>query len=237
MTDGRGAKYLRVPLKDAYGRDARFDKVDGWRGYSVVAYPGRGIHYYLGDDVGLVHSYVDSVGVMNGVKYYYAVVSYDRGDSLGIPPSECTMKVVVDPISGEEELDENVVSVIPGDRAIGYVGPEVSRFVDGVKFKHTSGRGTGRLEVEVLNDLEVRDMGYWIWFEGSGDSLRWNVVSDEERVDRVDFVDTVWKKLSGLPLASSVKVSSYQEGVDYVVDYNRGMLYTGQRIRVLRMLS
>ena len=67
VTDGRGAKYLRVPLKDAYGRDARFDKVDGWRGFSVVAYPGRGILYYLGDDVGLVHSYVDSVGVMNGV--------------------------------------------------------------------------------------------------------------------------------------------------------------------------
>ena len=53
---------------------------------------GIGIHLlmmlvlmvFLGDDVGLVHSYVDSVGVMNGVKYYYAVVSYDRGDSLGI---------------------------------------------------------------------------------------------------------------------------------------------------------
>ena len=27
VPDGRGAKYLRVPLKDAYGRDARFDKV------------------------------------------------------------------------------------------------------------------------------------------------------------------------------------------------------------------
>ena len=61
-----------------------------------------------------------------------------------------------------------MVSVIPGDRAIGYVGPEVSRFVDGVRFKHTSGRGTGKVEVEGLNDLEVRDMGYWIWFEGSG---------------------------------------------------------------------
>ena len=65
------------------------------------------------------------------------------------------MKVVVDPISGEDELDENVVSVIPGDRAIGYVGPEVCRFVDGVRFKHTSGRGTGKVEVEVLNDLEI----------------------------------------------------------------------------------
>jgi len=224
ITDGRGAKYLRVPLKDAYGRDARFDKVNGWRGYSVVPYPGRGIHYYLGDDVGLVHSYVDSVGVMNGVKYYYAVVSYDRGDSLGIPPSECTMKVVVDPISGEEELDENVVSVIPGDRAIGYVGPEVSRFVDGVRFKHTSGRGTGKVEVEVLNDLEVRDMGYWIWFEGSGDSLRWNVVPDEEKIDRINFADTIWVKLSSLPLRGSIVVSNYREGVDYAIDYNRGLI-------------
>ena len=52
-----------------------------------------------------MHSYVDCVGVMNGVMYYYAVVSYDRGDSLGIPPSECTMKVVVDPISGEERVE------------------------------------------------------------------------------------------------------------------------------------
>ena len=43
-------------------------------------------------------------------------------------------------------------------------------------------------------------------------------------MDRVDFVDTVWKKLSGLPLASSVKVSRYQEGVDYVVDYYRGLI-------------
>jgi hypothetical protein len=224
ITDGRGASYLRVPLKDAFGRDARFDRVDGWRGYSVVAYPGRGIHYYLGDDVGLVHSYVDSVGVMNGVKYYYAVVSYDRGDSVGIPPTECTMKVVVDPISGEEELDENVVSVIPGGRAIGYVGPEVSEFVDGVRFRHVKGRGTGRIRVEVLNDLKVRDMGYSLVFRGSGDSLRWSVIPDEEVVVKFDFVDTVWKKLEYLPLEGKVRVEGYREGVDYLVDYGRGLV-------------
>jgi hypothetical protein len=224
ITDGRGASYLRVPLKDAFGRDARFDRVDGWRGYSVVAYPGRGIHYYLGDDVGLVHSYVDSVGVMNGVKYYYAVVSYDRGDSVGIPPTECTMKVVVDPISGEEELDENVVSVIPGGRAIGYVGPEVSEFEDGVRFRHVKGRGTGRIRVEVLNDLKVRDMGYSLVFRGSGDSLRWSVIPDEEVVVKFDFVDTVWKKLEYLPLEGGVRVEGYREGVDYLVDYGRGLV-------------
>ncbi len=223
ITDGRGVSYLRVPLRDGFGREARFDKVDGWRGYSVVSYPGRGVHYYLGDDVGLVHSYVDSVGVRNGVKYYYAVVSYDRGDSLGIPPSECTMKVVVDPISGEEELDENVVSVVAGGRAIGYVGPDVSVVVDGVRFRHESGRGTGRVKVEVLNDLEVRDMGYSIWFEGSGDSLRWNVVSDEELVERFDFVDSLWRRLSRLPFGV-VRVEGFDEGFDYEVDYVRGLI-------------
>ncbi len=224
ITDGKGTKYLRVPVKDAFGRDARFDKINGWRGYSVVPYPGRGIHYYLGDDLGLVHSYVDSVGVMNGVKYYYAVVSYDRGDSVGIPPTECTMKAVLDPISGEEELDENVVSVIPGDRAIGYVGPDVPKTAGGEKFKHIKGRGTGRIKVEVLNDLEVRDMVYYVWFEGNGDSLRWNVVPDELKTERYDFVDTVWKKLSGMPVEGTVEVQGYSEKVDYLVDYERGLI-------------
>ena len=52
--------------------------------------------------------------------------------------------------------------------------------------------------MEVLYDFEVRDMGYWIWFEGSGDSVRWNVVPDEEKIDRINFADTIWVKLSSL---------------------------------------
>ncbi len=87
-----------------------------------------------------------------------------------------------------------------------------------------SGRGTGKIEVEVLNDLEVRDMGYRIWFEGSGDSLRWNVVADEEMIERFDFVDTLWKKLSKLPLEGRVRVGGYVEGQDYKVDYGRGLI-------------
>ena len=42
--------------------------------------------------------------------------------------------------------------------AIGYVGPEVSRFVDGVRFKHTSGRGTGKVEAKLVG-LESRSTG------------------------------------------------------------------------------
>ena len=94
------------------------------------------------------YSYVDSVGVMNGRwdlgedimflergstnrttwQVYFervkesvgdSVVSYDRGDSLGIPPSECTMKVVLSRITAE----------VSGDGRIGYVVSDLEGFI------------------------------------------------------------------------------------------------------------
>ena len=38
----------------------------------------NGVHYYMGDDTGLQHSFIDE-DVVNGRTYYYAVVSYDAG--------------------------------------------------------------------------------------------------------------------------------------------------------------
>ena len=70
--------------------------------------------YYLGDNSGLVHTFVDSNEVRNGQTYYYAVVAYDHGDSLGIPPSETTKKISSDPISSKLIFDDNTVQVIPG---------------------------------------------------------------------------------------------------------------------------
>jgi hypothetical protein len=61
-------------------------------------------------------------------------------------------------------------------------------------------------------------------FRGSGDSLRWSVIPDEEVVVKFDFVDTVWKKLEYLPLEGGVRVEGYREGVDYLVDYGRGLV-------------
>jgi len=84
-----------------------------------VPFQGRGVHYYLGDNAGLRHSFVDSNGVINGQTYYYGLVAYDHGDSLGIPPTETTKKISVDPITGKLVFDSNTASVIPGPRASG----------------------------------------------------------------------------------------------------------------------
>lgn len=124
---------------------------DYWKGYHPVAYQGRGVHYFLGNNRGLVHSYVDSNKVINGQTYYYAVVAYDHGDSLGIPPTETTKKITVDPITNQLQFDVNTVMVIPGPRASGYVVTPTST----KSLVHESGIGNGDVTLEVLNDLIV----------------------------------------------------------------------------------
>jgi hypothetical protein len=44
----------------------------------VIKYPGNGVHFYMGDDTGLKHYYIDN-DVQNGRTYYYAIVAYDKG--------------------------------------------------------------------------------------------------------------------------------------------------------------
>ena len=48
--------------------------------------------------------FVDSNNVVNGQTYYYAVVSYDHGDSeLMVAPAECSKTITVNPETGEEK--------------------------------------------------------------------------------------------------------------------------------------
>ena len=79
ITDGRGAAYLYQPLTDINGFETKWDLINEWKGYHPVSYLGRGLHYYLGDNTGLIHSFTDTNNVINGQTYYYAVVAYDHG--------------------------------------------------------------------------------------------------------------------------------------------------------------
>ncbi|MFQ5584807.1 MAG: hypothetical protein ACE5GL_10265, partial [Calditrichia bacterium] len=82
ITDGQGVKTLLKPL-------AQFDLDDGIKGFHPVDI--NGIKYYLGDDTGLRHSWVDS-NVVNGQRYFYAVTAYDFGFEFGdIPPTETSV--------------------------------------------------------------------------------------------------------------------------------------------------
>ena len=163
ISDGKATPFLLEPLKTYSGAECKWDLVNDWKGYHPVAYQGRGIHYYLGDNTGLVHSFVDSNNVINGQTYYYALVAYDHGDSLNFAPTETTKKITVDPITSKVILDKNTAAVIPGPRASGYIPP----VIDNSNLVQEDGIGNGVVDFSVLNDLMVDNNEYELFFSDS----------------------------------------------------------------------
>ena len=148
ITDANGSKFLFEPLKMFNGAPARFDLDNDYFGMSSVVYPGRGAYYTLGDNTGLVHSYVDSNNVLNGQTYYYAVVSYDHGsEELQIPPSECSKTVTVNPTTNELIIDVNTIRIVPSTPAIGLVRGTIKDNL----IEHRAGVTTGKIILDIVD--------------------------------------------------------------------------------------
>ncbi len=147
ITDAYGKPTFRKPI-------AQFDLVDGVKGLHPIDV--NGAKFYLGDDSGLQHSFIDST-VENGQTYYYAVSAYDqgfvtttvKGQVEGIPPSETTTIFKVD-INGKVTSDINTAVVTPRAPAAGYVAPQIKNF-----FK--TGPSTSNISVQILNPDSVKD--------------------------------------------------------------------------------
>lgn len=119
----------------------------------------RGVPFYLGDDTGLEHSFVDT-NVVNGQKYYYALVSYDRG-SVDFFPAENNFSVTVRE-DGSVITDINVVEVEPNTTVLGYQAGAVAGDI-----VQATGDATGEVYVEVLDPLFLGDnTAYEITFDG-----------------------------------------------------------------------
>ena len=206
---------------------------DPWKGYHPVPYQDRGIQYYLGNNRGLVHSFVDSNKVINGQTYYYAVVAYDHGDSTGISPTETTKKINEDPITSVLKFDVNTAQVIPGPRTSGYVAPSIPS----QNVTHDQGIGTGPVRFRILNDLVVPSGGqYEISFADSfQNGLRkeggknYSVLDTQPITETIVPYDTNYTALrkSGISNDSQFKVTGangtvYTQGVDYLVSFERG---------------
>ena len=148
ITDANGSKFLFEPLKMFNGAPARFDLDNDYFGMSSVVYPGRGAYYTLGDNTGLVHSYVDSNNVLNGQTYYYAVVSYDHGsEELQIPPSECSKTITVNPTTNELIIDVNTIRIVPSTPAIGLVRGTIKDNL----IEHRAGVTTGEITLDIVD--------------------------------------------------------------------------------------
>jgi hypothetical protein len=118
ITDGHGNKMFREPIYQC-------DLIDGKFGYCKFGmFEGHG--FYLGDETGLRHYFVDT-DVLNGRTYYYALVAYDYGlEDLNLAPAENLVDIELDESETIIRMGQNIKMATPAQMAAGYMPPEIT---------------------------------------------------------------------------------------------------------------
>ncbi|HTY59346.1 MAG TPA: hypothetical protein VMF59_11025, partial [Bacteroidota bacterium] len=196
ITDGSGAP-------QGYKWTQEWDLKDGISGYYQAqgeAYQdASGFTYFLGNDTGLLHTYVDST-VDNGRRYFYALVAYSKGDPVtGIFPAENTHFVTIT-ASGQIIHDQNVVVVVPNAPSAGYTAAP-----SGVPLAHTVQKGNGTVSYILADQTKITGHQYQVQFfdtmidsvtpagapVASSDSTTWNRITTAYSVlDEHVFTDS-----------------------------------------------
>ncbi|HUI29373.1 MAG TPA: hypothetical protein VLX91_04080 [Candidatus Acidoferrales bacterium] len=159
ITDAQGNVIMRKP-------SAQFDidesqtpglvdstNTTDYKGYAAVPYALQGIYFWLGNDTGLRHYFIDTTAV-NGMTYYYAVTSYDHGDAAhDIAPAECSKYVALNP-DGTYDHGTNVIRVVPNSPAAGYVPADLdtSKFRAGL-----NNTADGALSYKIVDGTKVKE--------------------------------------------------------------------------------
>jgi hypothetical protein len=144
VTNPYGNRVFYVPL-------ALYDVVNEYSGFTPV--PTLGAMFDMGSNSGLQHSWVDTT-VTNGIRYYYAITSYDHGSpGFNIPPTECPIILDLNAIGVPEKVGRNVQIVTPGVNVAGVEPPPEGAFaVDKV-----SGMGNGSAYYTVIDPRLVKN--------------------------------------------------------------------------------
>ncbi|MBI9072590.1 MAG: hypothetical protein JEY94_13390 [Melioribacteraceae bacterium] len=119
ITNGFGEATLKKPI---YQCDIVNNK-KGFTDFGLV----DGMAYYLGNDTGIEHFYIDE-DVKNGETYYYALVAYDYGVKNvgeGITPYENSTILDLDEYGSIRNTGINVAIMKPTPMAAGYVPPAI----------------------------------------------------------------------------------------------------------------
>jgi len=112
VTDGFGSPTLKKPIFECDIIDDR----EGFANYGTI----NGIQYWLGDDSGIRHSFIDNE-VQNGRTYYYVLVAYDYGlPDREIGPTENTFILEIDENENVRRVSQNVAIVKPHQFSAGY---------------------------------------------------------------------------------------------------------------------
>ena len=181
ITDGFGNNIFYDPME-------QFDLVNDIQGFFAGDLDRvNGAAYYLGDNSGLRHTWTDST-VVNGQRYFYAVVAYDHGDlEKNIYPAECSKTIME--LNNQLTFDANTVQATPNTRVAGYQEP-TDTGID-----HIAGDGTGTLELEFLDNQAVKaDASYELHFkdmsnDGVDNDGDWVAFLDNDSSGTLDIAD------------------------------------------------
>ncbi|MBN8705634.1 MAG: T9SS type A sorting domain-containing protein [Bacteroidetes bacterium] len=208
-------------FKDASGNlikpIAVYDKIDSIYGYFPKDF-GNGQLFFLGNETGLSHFLIDN-NVKNGVPYYYAVTSYDRGDLIkNMGPKESTVYIEMDS-TGFLYTDQNVVRVFAGDSL-----PPISTNFDFVPVKENPGFTEAALGVNVINSdsLEIGDQYQIQFLDCSMDNRDNDFNGLTDSLDRNEVLPTettgfVLKNLTKNQSDTSWIYTYAKNGQDYVL--------------------
>ncbi len=197
ITDADGTPIAYEPI-------AQFDLDNEYEGYFRAGpdlfQQGRGASFFLGDNTGLQHTFVDS-SVENGRRYFYALVAYDRGDEdVDIYPKENDKRIDILP-NGEIRTFQNTAVVTPNAAVSGYVPPENS-----VQLQATqSPVGSGQIYYKVIDEQKVTGHEYKLEFldysnDGIDNNDNWTSPQDDVGTDGIaETNDADGTELNGIP--------------------------------------
>ena len=214
ITDGFGTISMKKPI-------FRCDKKDSISGFFPGTY--NGIQFYIGDNSGLTHSYIDE-DVINGQTYYYGLASFDDGfipadaqtvediQEFAILPSECLINITIDLLNNIEALGPNCAAVTPTVPTAGYDSPEILESV-----VHYGPSSTTNLEFNIFNPNELKEGKYRLEF--SYPDSGWRSLPAYQLLELEN--ETVTDTLQSLTVLERLSEESrYFDGMIMYMDYD-----------------
>ena len=165
---------------EGYEPLAQFDKNDDIDGFfyptEELFQASQGYSFYLGENTGLVHKYIDT-DVQNGRTYYYALVAYDHGNPEDLFPAENSKFISVLP-NGEIITDINTAVITPNSVVAGL------KTISNMDSITVFGNGTGNVTLEIINEQSLIGNEYTLIFDDtSNDSI------DNDNDGLLDYLD------------------------------------------------
>lgn len=183
ITNERGQQIGWIPI-------AQFDRNNDIKGESALD-----PDFYLGNDTGLVHSWVDST-VIPGLRYRYTITAYDGGTDK-ISPLESAM--------GPSPTSPNTVDIIVGPSTSGTIRARAD-------INHIMGHSDAVVSMNIIDPFKITGDDYRVSFTTTEPSVPestrvsiTNITQDQVLVDNVTIPTALQPSEEVIPIVDGIQ--------------------------------